>query len=226
MAATADGEEALRVERAPRSKRSAAARTRRLARSLARKQKGSRNRRRAAARLARHHAHLRGRRRHLLHQVSARLVKTHDRLVLENLHVAGMLANHRLAAAISDAAWVELARQIGYKQTWRGGQVLLADRWFASSKTCSGCGHRKETLSLKERTYRCAACGLIIDRDLNAAANLATWATRHTAQEAGDRQADGPVTNAHRRDGSGPRTSADETSPDDVGTETQTGHPA
>ncbi|KAE8764208.1 RNA-guided endonuclease TnpB family protein [Georgenia thermotolerans] len=229
VAGTADGAQTLRVERAPWSARSEAARTRRLARSLARKQKGSRNRARAAARLARHHAHLRARRRHLLHQVSGQLVKTHDRLVLEDLHVAGMLANHRLAAAISDAAWAELARQIRYKQAWHGGQVLLADRWFASSKTCSACGKCKDALSLSERTYRCAACGLVIDRDLNAAFNLAAWATRHTsdtAQGAGDRQADGPVTNAHRRDGSGPRASASETSPDDVGTGPQAGHPA
>ncbi|GAA1631142.1 zinc ribbon domain-containing protein [Georgenia ruanii] len=116
-----------------------------------------------------------------------------------------------------------------YKQTWRGGQVLLADRWFASSKTCSACGTRKDALLLTERVYRCAPCGLVIDRDLNAAANLATWAERHTsgtAPGAGARQADGPVTNAHRRDGSGPRTSAGETSPEDVGTEPQAGHPA
>jgi putative transposase len=150
------------------------------------------------------------------------LVKTHDRLVLEDLNVTGMVANHRLAAAISAAAWAELARQITYKQAWRGGQVVYADRWFASSKICSGCGHRKQVLALAERTYRCEACGLVIDRDLNAAANLATWAARHTshtAQGAGDRQADGPVINAHRRDGSDPRTSAGETSPDDVGSE-------
>jgi putative transposase len=157
------------------------------------------------------------------------LVKTHDRLVLEDLNVHGMLANHQLAAAISNAAWAELARQVAYKQAWRGGQVLLADRWFASSKICSSCGHRKDGLSLAERSYRCTACGLVIDRDLNAAANLAAWAQRHAsgaAQGAGDRQADGPEINAHRRDGSGPRTRAGETSPDDVGTEPQTGPPA
>jgi putative transposase len=228
VAGTAEGTEVLRVEPEPAARRSAASRTRRLSKSVARKQKGSRNRRRATARLARHHAHLRARRQHVLHQVSGQLVKTHNRLVLEDLNVGGMLANHRLAAAISHAAWAELARQVTYKQAWRGGQALLADRWFASSKTCSACGHRRDALPLAERTFRCEACGLVIDRDLNAAANLAAWARRRTsgtAHGAGDRQADGPVTNAHRRDGPGPRTSADETSPDDVGTEPQTGHP-
>ncbi|TRW43813.1 RNA-guided endonuclease InsQ/TnpB family protein, partial [Georgenia yuyongxinii] len=166
---------------------------------------------------------------HVLHQVTSRLVKTHDRLVLEHLNVFAMLTNHHLARAISDAAWAELARQIVYKQAWRGGQVLVADRWFASSKTCSACGQRKQSLSLGERTYQCTGCGLVIDRDLNAAANLAAWATRHTrgtVLAAEDRQADGPVTNAHRRDGPGPRTRAGETSPNDVGTDTQTAHPA
>ncbi len=228
VAATAEGEQMLRVDDAPRALKTAARQTRRLSRAVARKQKGSSNRARAAARLARHHARVRARRLHFLHQVSGALVKTHDRLALEDLNIAGMLTNHHLAAAISDAAWGELARQITYKQAWAGGQVLHVDRWFASSKTCSGCGHHDKDLTLAVRVYRCVVCGLVIDRDLNAAANLAAWATDHTrgpAALAGDRQADGPVTNAHRRDGSGPRTSAGETSPDDVGTGPQTTTP-
>ena len=178
--------------------------------------------------MARHHARIRARRQHFAHQVSGELVKTHDRLVLEDLNVAGMLRNHHLAASISDAAWGELARQITYKQAWAGGQVLLADRWLPSSKTCSSCGQVKAVLSLAERTYRCAAYGLIIDRDLNAAANLAAWALDHTSGQArvGDRQADGPVKNAHRRAGSGPRTRASETSLNDVGTDTPQTAPA
>ena len=87
-----------------------------------------------------------------------------------------MLANHRLAAAISDAAWTELARLITYRQDWRGGQVVTVDRWFPSSKTCSGCGAVDPDLTLAQRTYRCAACGLELDRDRNAAINLAAWA--------------------------------------------------
>ena len=76
-------------------------------------------------------------RRHFLHQVSNALVKTHDRLVIENLNVSGMLANHRLARAISDAGWAKFARLLGYKQAWRGGTLLVADRWYPSSRRCS-----------------------------------------------------------------------------------------
>src|ERR1700758_858368 len=115
-------------------------RQRRLAKSLSRKQKGSRNRRDAAAKLARHHYRIANIRRHFLHQVSGALVKTHDRLVIEHLNVSGMLANHRLARAISDAGWTEFARQLGYKQAWRGGRLVVADRPDPSSRLCSACG--------------------------------------------------------------------------------------
>lgn len=127
----------------------------------------------------------------------------------------------RLAAAISHAAWGELARQITYKMAWRGGHVLTADRRFASSKTCSRCEEIKTTLTLAVRVFDCEHCGLTIDRDLNAAVNLATWGANHHSQVL-DPEARGQVTNAHRRDGSGRRTRADETSPDDVGTLTAT----
>ncbi len=100
---------------------------------------------------------------------------------------------------------------------------MVANRWFASSKICSACSVLRKNLTLKERTFECSACGLVLDRDLNAAANLAAWAEDHTRGEArvGDRQAAGPVINARRRDGTGPRTRVGETSPDDAGTPTQ-----
>ncbi len=150
------------------------------------------------------------------------MVKTHDRLVLEDLNIQGMLANHRLAAAISDAAWGELSRQITYKQAWRGGTVLIADRWFPSSKTCSACGDVKASLTLADRVFACETCGLTIDRDLNAAVNPATWGEKNYPTQVLDPEARGQVTNAHRPDGSGPRTRAGETSRDDVGTLTAT----
>ena len=111
-------------------------RQQRLAKSLSRKQKGSRNHRDAAATLGRHHHHVANVRRHFLHQVSNALVKTHDRLVIEDLNVSGMLANHRLARGISDAGWAEFARLLSYKQGWRGGTLMIADRWYPSSKLC------------------------------------------------------------------------------------------
>jgi hypothetical protein len=125
--------------------------------------------------------------------------------------------------AISDAAWSEFACMLTYKQGWRGGQTTSAERCFPSSKTCSKCGTVKATMSLAERTFGCDACGLSLDRDLNAAINLATWAERHSiGADAQVPEARGPVPNAHRGDGSGPRTRAGESSSNDVGTQTQT----
>lgn len=94
-----------------------------------------------------------------------------------------MAANHRLARAIADAGWGEFRRQLEYKATWRGGRIIVANRWFASSKTCSGCGAVKTKLTLSERTYSCTACGLILDRDGNAAHNLADYGKKQIAGE-------------------------------------------
>ena len=227
VAGTRDGTETLRVE-APKILTLGLRRQRRLARSVSRKKRGSVNRRKATTCLARHHLRVRDTRQHLLHQVSNQLVKTQDRLVLEDLNITGIMSNHRLARAVGDAAWGELARQITYKQAWRGGQVVVADRWFPSSKTCSSCGTLRKDLTLSDRTYTCGHCGLVLDRDLNAAANLAAWAEDHTPTVVdgagrgrardGDRQAAGPDIKACRRDGTGPHTRVGETSPDDAGT--------
>jgi putative transposase len=221
VAAASDGRELNRISAAPKALRAAQPVTRRLQKSVSRKVKGSVNRRAAVRRLARHHERVRARRHHFLHQVSNQLVKTHDRLVIEDLNITGMLTNHRLAAAISDAAWGELGRQIAYKQAWRGGHVLVADRWFPSSKTCSNCGDVTATLTLADRVFHCVNCGHTVDRDLNAAVNLAAWGAKHHSQVL-DPEARGQVTNAHRPEGSGRRPGASETSRDDVGTLTAT----
>ncbi|MCP2283931.1 putative transposase [Promicromonospora umidemergens] len=209
VAGELDGTEVLRVDN-PRTFRRGLPRLRRLSKVVSRKKKGSKNRREVVVRLARQHARIRNRRRHVLHQVSNQLVKNHARLVLEDLNITGMTANPRLSSAISDAAWGELARQISYKQRWRAGKVMIADRWFPSSKTCSSCGALRKVLTLKERTFECGHCGHVMDRDLNAAVNLAAWAENHTptvedgagrgVARAGDRQAAGPVVNAYRQD--------------------------
>ena len=128
MAATAEGTEVARISEAPKALAAGLKRQRRLSKSLSRKQKGSHHRTDAAARLGRHHHRVANVRRSFLHQVSGELVKTHDRLVVKNLNVAGMLANHRLARTISDAGWSEFARLLAYKQAWRGGQLIEADR--------------------------------------------------------------------------------------------------
>ena len=97
-------------------------------------------------------------------------------VVLEDLNVSGMLQNRRLSKAISDVGFSELRRQIEYKAGWNGVEVLIADRFYPSSKTCSECGFVKSELKLSERTYVCEECGAVIDRDLNAAKNLAALA--------------------------------------------------
>ncbi|MFD7159701.1 RNA-guided endonuclease TnpB family protein [Kribbella sp. NPDC059898] len=221
VAGTSGGNETARVDNPPTPLAAGLQKQRRLARAVARKLKGSRNRRKAAARLGRHHYRVANVRKHFLHQVSNELVQTHDRLVIEDLHVIGMLRNRRLARAISDAAWTELARQLSYKQAWRAGRLVVADRWFPSSKTCSACGAIRAGLQLADRTFDCERCGHSIDRDLNAAVNLAIWAEEHHGADAQirDHQAGGPVTKAHRQEGTGSHTPAGETGLDDVGTD-------
>ena len=174
FAATADGTEVARITDAPKALAAGMKRQQRLAKSLSRKQKGSHNRHAAAAKLGRHHHHVANVRRHFLHQVSNALVKTHDRLVIEDLNVSGMLANHCLARAISDAGWAEFARLLGYKQAWRGGTILIADRWYPSSRLCPACGAIHSDLTLADRVFTCD-CGHSADRDCNAAVNLARW---------------------------------------------------
>ncbi len=112
----------------------------------------------------------------LLHSISSELAKTSAVIVIEDLNAAGMLKNKKLARHVSDAGFGELRRQLECKSAWYGTQLVVADRWFPSSKTCSRCGVVKADLTLADRVYECAGehgCGLVIDRDLNAAINLA-----------------------------------------------------
>jgi IS605 OrfB family transposase len=146
---------------------------RRLNRELARRNPGSRRRTRTWRQLARVHARTANLRRDALHKLTTTLATNHGSVVVEQLNVAGMLRNRRLARAISDTGMAELRRLLGYKAIWYGCRLVLADRFFPSSKTCSGCGWVKAKLTLAERTFTCEACGLVVDRDLNAARNLA-----------------------------------------------------
>ncbi|MHB8334197.1 MAG: RNA-guided endonuclease InsQ/TnpB family protein [Acidimicrobiales bacterium] len=122
------------------------------------------------------HRRVANQRRHHAHQVSSWVMKNCGSVVLEDLNVAGMVKNHHLARAISDAAMAEVGRQILYKAPWYGVGVTVADRFFASSKICSGFGAKKDRLDLSTRVYVCAHCDLVIDRDHNAGVNLARWA--------------------------------------------------
>ena len=111
-----------------------------------------------------------------LHQLTRALTSRFGTVVVEDLHVAGMLRNHRLARRIADAGWGELRRQLDYKTRWRGTDLLVASRWYPSSKTCSTCGAVKAKLRLSDRVFGCDQCGLVLDRDHNAARNLAALA--------------------------------------------------
>lgn len=148
------------------------ARLRRLDRELARKQKGSANREKAKLQRARLYYRISCQRQDMLHQLSSELARTKRVIVLEDLHARGMQRNKHLALSISDAGMGELRRQLAYKSEWYGSTLVVADRWFPSSKLCSGCGTIKDTLSLDERQYDCDVCGLSLDRDENAAINL------------------------------------------------------
>jgi len=142
--------------------------------SYSRTKTDSVGRKKAARRLGKLHARV-AVRKALLHQLTSDLAKGYTCVVVEDLNAAGMLGNRSLARAVADAAFAELRRQLAYKAAWYGTELVIADRWFPSSKTCSGCGSVKADLTLADRVYHCGACGLVIDRDVNAAVNLARY---------------------------------------------------
>lgn len=152
--------------------------SRRLAirqRSLSRKVKGSNNYGKCKAIVARTHATVANKRKGFLHGVTSDLAKRFGAVAIEDLHIKGMVKNHRLARSISDAGFGEFRRQLEYKMV---GRVLVVDRFFPSSKTCSACGSILDTLPLSIREWACPACGESHDRDLNAAKNIHIRATR------------------------------------------------
>jgi len=127
----------------------------------------------ANGRVQKIHAGVANARKNLIHETTSMLAKHYDVIVIENLNVAGMMKNHSLAKHIQDAAWGEFARQLEYKTKWYGSTLVKADKFYPSSKTCASCGTVKAKLSLATRTYACESCGHMVDRDLNAAINLA-----------------------------------------------------
>jgi putative transposase len=143
-----------------------------LQRVVSRRQKGGKNRKKAVCKLAKLHRQIKNQRDNTLHQVTTRLAKTKSVLVIEDLNVSGMVKNHRLAQAIGDVGFYEFKRQLLYKASWYGARVILADRWEPSSKRCSGCGWLDADLTFSDRTFHYEQCGLVLDRDLNAAINL------------------------------------------------------
>ncbi len=158
----------------------------RFSRSLSRKQKGSSNRQKAKAKLARLHARIASIRADALHKLTSGISRRFHTIGIEDLNVRGMMANRHLARSIADMSFHEFRRQLEYKAERRGGIVVVADRWFPSSKTCSDCGSVQDKMPLSIRQWDCPGCGARHDRDLNAARNLATYAVSSTVSACGE----------------------------------------
>ena len=165
---TSDGERIANPRHLARKARNLA----RYQRRQARCRKGSANRAKAAAKVARAHRKVRNARQDFLHRASTGLVRGNDVIVIEDLAVANMVRNRRLARAISDCGWGEFRRQLEYKCERYGRRLIVIDRWYPSSKTCSACGHLLAELNLSTRHWTCPSCGARHDRDINAAKNI------------------------------------------------------
>jgi len=174
LATTSDGEKFENQKHY----RKALGRIKGLSKGLSRKALGSRNRWRTTKKLAKAHYRVACQRQDALHKMTTHVAKTYALVGLEDLNTKGMLANHCLAQAVSDASFFEVQRQLLYKAEQYGGSVQLVDRWYASSKTCSSCGWIDDDLTLADRVFICQECGLVIDRDLNAAINIRKEALR------------------------------------------------
>ena len=170
----------------PKPHKALLGRLKRLSRSLSRKQKGSANRKKAKGKLAKLHARIAAIRSDALHQFTTSLTRRFHTIGIEDLNVKGMVKNRHLARSITDMGFFEFRRQLEYKAAMRGGRVVVADRFYPSSKTCSGCGYKLETLPLAVREWTCPQCGSIHDRDVNAAVNLKNMAVSSTVSACGE----------------------------------------
>ncbi len=141
-------------------------------RILSRKEKGSKGKDKARLSVAKVHEKITNSRNDMQHKVSSKLVRDYDLIAIEDLNVKGMVKNHKLAKAISDVAWSSFVTKLKYKAEWNDKEVIVVDRFYPSSKTCSCCDHIKESLNLDERIWTCSKCNTIHDRDVNASKNI------------------------------------------------------
>ena len=174
----------------PKAHKAALRRMQRLSRSLSRKQKGSANRKKAKDKLARLHARVACVRKDALHKLTTDLTSRFHTIGIEDLNVQGMVKNRSLARSIADTGFYEFRRQLEYKAAARGRIVVVAGRFYPSSKTCSGCGHKLDVLPLSVREWSCPACGARHDRDVNAAINLKNMAVGSTVSACGEEGSD------------------------------------
>jgi len=168
FAVTSDGQRIANPRHLERRARNLA----RYQRRMARCQPGSANRAKARAKAARAHRKVRAARTDFLHKASTSLVRDYDVIAVEDLAVKNMVRNRRLAKMISDCGWGTFRAMLEYKAARYGRRVIIVDRWYPSSKTCSACGYLLASLSLKTRTWQCPSCGTRHDRDVNAAENI------------------------------------------------------
>ena len=154
------------------------AKLKRMQRRLNRKKKGSSRRKKAKLKVAKLHQKTVNQRDFFLHNVSTDIVKNFDIIGIEDLNVAGMVKNPKLAKSISDASFSKFKLMLEYKADWYGKKVVKIGRFFPSSKMCSCCGTIKQDLTLNDRVYECVCCGLSMDRDHNAAINIKNEALR------------------------------------------------
>lgn len=140
-------------------------------RRLSRKKKGSANYAKQKRKVALVHERIANTRKDFTNKATTALVRENQAICAERLNVKGMVKNHRLAKSITDAAFGEVLRQLAYKCEWHGRDFVQVDTWYPSTKTCSCCGHVQD-MPLVVRTYRCPSCGVVLDRDLNAAKNI------------------------------------------------------
>jgi putative transposase len=149
-----------------------------LSKGLSRKKEGSQNWWKNVKKLARTHYRVACQRQDSLHKMTTSLTRTSALIGMEDLNAKGMLANHHLAQAVSDASFFEVKRQLLYKAEAAGGYIQMVDRWYASSKTCHCCGWVKEDLTLADREWSCEQCCAMHERDFNAACNVKDEALR------------------------------------------------
>jgi len=161
-------------------------RLQRLSRGLSRKVKGSANYKKAKMKLAKLYAQISHSRKNALHQLTTYLTRRFHTIGIEDLNVRGMLKNRHLSRAISDMGFSEFRRQLDYKAAQRGGKIVVADRWYPSSKTCSNCHYKLEALPLAVRQWQCPVCSWVHDRDVNAAINLKNRAVSSTVSACGE----------------------------------------
>lgn len=155
----------------PQAYRQSQSRLARLQKAASRKVKCSNNRRKANIKVAKQHVRTANIRKDTLNKLTTYLAKNHSQVVIEDLNVSGMMANHCLAKSIADLGMYEFRRQLTYKCDLYGSKLIVVNRFFPSSKTCSCCGHIQD-MPLKERVFKCSQCNVSLDRDLNAARNL------------------------------------------------------